>query len=46
VNPDGDGALLELVVSGLPDAPKALMDGKKNESMGQRVLDEVAAHLG
>lgn len=46
VAPDGDGAVLDLVVSGLPDAPRALMDGKKNESMGQRVLDEVAAHLG
>ena len=43
--PDGEGAILRLVVDGLPDAPRALMDRKKNASMAQRVLDDVAARL-
>lgn len=42
---DADGARVELVVTGLPDAPRALMDGKKNASMAARVLDDLHARL-
>lgn len=45
VVPNGTGAVLELVVTGLPDAPRALMDGKKNDAMARRVLDAVDAQL-
>lgn len=39
------GARLELVVTGLPEAPRALMDGKKNASMAAKVIEDVATRL-
>lgn len=40
-----DGARLELVVTSLPEVPRALMDGKKNASMATTVLEDVQSHL-
>ncbi|GAA4506731.1 hypothetical protein [Brevibacterium yomogidense] len=42
---EAEGARVELVVTGLPDAPRALMDGKKNASMAARVLDDIRTRL-
>ncbi len=39
------GARVQLVVTGLPEAPRALMDGKKNASTAAKVLDDVASRL-
>jgi len=39
------GARVELVVTGLPDAPRALMDGRKNATMAARILDDIRARL-
>lgn len=45
VLPEADGARVELVVTGLPDAPRALMDGKKNAAMAARVLNDISTRL-
>lgn len=45
VLPDLDGARVELVVTGLPDSPRALMDGKKNAAMAVRVFEDIGARL-
>jgi len=42
---DPDGARVELLVTGLPEAPRALMDAKKNATMAARVLEDVDSRL-
>lgn len=45
VLPDAQGSRVELVVTGLPNAPRALMDGKKNAAMAARVFDDITGRL-
>jgi hypothetical protein len=45
VVPEGAGAELRMQVSGVPGAPRALLDGRKNKAAGEKLLDAVRAVL-
>lgn len=41
-----NGSTLNLTIAGVPGAPKALLDGRKNKKAGEMVIDAVDAVLG
>ncbi len=45
VKPEGTGSVLQLTVAGVPWAPKALMDGRKNQKAGAKLVEAVEAVL-
>jgi hypothetical protein len=45
VESDGTGSVLQLVVAGVPGAPQALLDGRKNKKAATRFVEDVEAAL-
>jgi hypothetical protein len=45
VLPEGTGAELRMRVAGVPGAPRALLDGRKNKAAGDKLLASVRAVL-
>lgn len=45
VESDGSGSVLQLVVAVVPGAPKALMDGRKNQKAATQFIADVEAAL-
>ena len=45
VEPDEAGSVLQLVVAGVPGAPKALLDGRKNKAAATQFIEHVETAL-